>query len=216
LATPLDIVLVGAGRHGRNLVGMIEDHAGLRLTRVLDDAPAAPSVLGYPADRLADYAGPVWDAVLAIGGGDARRAIVTRPAAARLRWQRFFHPATHVSRHAEIGEGCTILPFSTVTACRLGAHVAVFPSCSIGSGAEIGDFTSLMPHVLVSSDARIGAGCTISAGARVLAGVSIGDRCVLAPNVVLNRDMPPDSLAVSRGSELRIVRRPGAGASPSA
>jgi acetyltransferase-like isoleucine patch superfamily enzyme len=205
MGASLDIVVVGAGRHGRNLIGMIEEHEGFRIRAVLDDAAGEPDVLGHPRLHLGAYAGPPWDAVLAIGSGAARRAIVARVP--RLRWHRFIHSATHLSRHAGLGEGCTILPFAAVSACQLGAHVAVFPSCVVGAGVVIGDYTSLMPHVLVASDARIGADCTICTGARVLAGVTIGDRCVVGPNAVIGRDLLPDSLAVARAAEIRVLRR---------
>lgn len=208
-ASPLTVVVVGAGRHGRNLIGLIEDHPGFRIDRVLDDAQAG-TLLGYPVDSLARHAGPVWDAVLAIGSGAARRGVVARQGAMRFRWQRFCHPMSHVSRHAEIGAGSTILSFATVGACRLGAHVAVLPSCVIGSGAQLGDFTSLMPQVMIGSDTTIGEGCTVSAGARVLAGLTIGDRCVIGPNAVVDRDMPADSIAAARGGGVRVQPRPRA------
>jgi sugar O-acyltransferase (sialic acid O-acetyltransferase NeuD family) len=205
MVTSLDIVVVGAGRHGRNLIGMIEEAGGYRIRAVLDDAVSDADVLGHRRLQLGSYAGPDWNAVLAIGSGSTRRAIVER--ARRFHWQRFVHPATHLSRHAELGEGCTVLPFASVSACRLGAHVAVLPSCVVGSGVEIGEFSSLMPHVLVGSDAHIGRDCMICAGARVLAGVSIGDRCVVGPNAVIGRDLLPDSLAVARSAEIRVLRR---------
>jgi acetyltransferase-like isoleucine patch superfamily enzyme len=87
-------------------------------------------------------------------------------------------------------------------AVTVGSHV-VFAACSMvlgEGGVEIGDFTHLGPHVVVTSQygdsrtpsmterptvktdpVRIGKGCWIGSGTVVMPGTSLGDRCIVAP-----------------------------------
>ena len=57
---------------------------------------------------------------------------------------------------------------------------------------------------IVTSPTRIGADVWIGEKATVLRGVDIGDGCVVASHCLVNRDLPPFSIAV--GTPARVVR----------
>lgn len=203
-AAARNVVLIGAGRHGHNLIGLLED-AGLSITVVLDDN-ASGAILGYPVASLADYDGPVWDAHIAIGNPDARRALVERLLPERFRWPAFVDGRAVVSRHAVLAAGVFVGPLSTLADVRLEPHVSVFTQCVLGSQVRVGAFTTIAPHVTVASDAYIGEACMLGMGSRIEAGVTIGDGCQIGPNALVRRDLPPGSLVVL-GSRARITRR---------
>jgi acetyltransferase-like isoleucine patch superfamily enzyme len=51
---------------------------------------------------------------------------------------------------------------------------------------------------------KIGNDCWIGAGAVFLDGVTVGDGCVIGANTLVNKDIPPYSVAV--GNPVRIIK----------
>lgn len=203
------VVFVGAGRNANNLIGIFES-AGAAIGHIVDDRPAG-SVLGRKVDAIDSIAGAGLDAFLTIADPDIARAVRARASLANCRWPRFVYPNAVVSQHAAIGEGSYIGPFSLVTNAEIGRHVHLFAHNSIGARAQIGDFSAILPHAMISSDVRIGAGCLIGSGALISAGVTIGDNCRVGPNVVVRRDMAPDSIALPARALVRSRVRFNAG-----
>jgi UDP-N-acetylglucosamine acyltransferase len=92
------------------------------------------------------------------------------------------HPTAIVSPGAEVGDGCTIGPYTVID-----EHVSIGPNCRIG------------PHVYVTGHTSIGEGTTIHTGAVVgdvpqdqhYAGevtyTEIGSRCIIREYVTIHR-----------------------------
>lgn len=201
------LIFVGGGRNAHNLISIMEG-AGIEIGDILDDRPGGP-ILGRPVRTIDSQEGRPADAFLTIADPDAARAVRQRPALCGCRWPSFVYPNCVGSTYAEIGEGSYVGPFTILTNTRLGRHVHLFAHNGVGARSEVGDFTVVMPGATISSDSRIGAGCLIGTGARVLAGVSIGDNCRVGANVVVRRDMPEGSIALSEPAV--ISPRRGAG-----
>jgi len=195
------LVFIGGGRNAHNLIGIMEG-AGIRVSRVLDDAPKAP-VLGREVERIDDLEGQAVDAFLTITDPGLAPAVRSRSALAGCRWPTFRHPISDISPYALIGPGCFVGPFAYVTDVVMGQHVHLFAHNVLGSEVEIGDFTAILPHATLASGARIGARCVIAMGARIHAGVTIGDDCRIAANAVVRHDVPAGSMVAPERSRVR-------------
>lgn len=57
-----------------------------------------------------------------------------------------------------------------------------------GKEAEVGENTTIMPHVYVGKNSVIGKNCTIMSGAYIADNVHIGDNTLIYPNVTVYRD----------------------------
>ncbi len=93
---------------------------------------------------------------------------------------------THVSipREAEIGAGfCMHHPQNIIfpSDIVIGCDVTIYQEVTIGRGPLPG-----FP--------RIGDRVVLYAGAKVLGGITIGDDCEIGANVVITRDVPPNSV----------------------
>ncbi|MCC9597111.1 MULTISPECIES: acetyltransferase [unclassified Rubrivivax] len=201
-AAPEGLLLVGGGRNARNLICVFET-AGVAVSGVVDDRPAGV-VLGHEVGLIDGVNGAAVDAFLTVADPVHAQAIRERPALSGCRWPRFIHPSAVVSSHAEMGEGCYVGPFAVVTDISLGRHVHLFAHNVLGSRVSVGDFSVILPHATVASDARIGRRCMVAMGARIHAGVTIGDDCRIGAGAIVRRDMPDGTIALpDRESRVR-------------
>ncbi|TDA65856.1 MAG: acyltransferase [Clostridia bacterium] len=80
---------------------------------------------------------------------------------------------------------------------------------SIGAGSIIGYNTTILCHEFLPREYRlgrvsIGQGVLVGANCTILPGVSIGDGAVVAAHSLVNRDIPPHTLA--GGVPARVIR----------
>jgi sugar O-acyltransferase (sialic acid O-acetyltransferase NeuD family) len=203
----MDVILVGAGRMGHNLLGLVED-AGWTIPYVLDDQPGDP-LLGRPVRDLASHVGPEWDALLSVGEPAMRQRIVDQSNPhGHFRWMTFRHPNAVISRYAELETGAFVGPFTATANAVLGRHAMILSFTQIGSHVRIGAFSLVASHCSINSEAEIGAGCLIGSGARIAAGVRIGEHSRITAGAVVRKDVPPGSLVTADG-RFRAVRQTG-------
>jgi acetyltransferase EpsM len=206
------LVIVGAGRHGREL------------EYYLHDIPDAPELLGFIDENKA--AGPFSDSfvlggfdivpellrayqavayITAAGDNAARRYLAGKADSAGLVPWSLRHPTAHVGSDCIIGAGTCLAPNTVATrAVELGAHCIANVGVTISHDCIISDYVNLNPGVTVCGDVEIGTACYIGAGATIIDKVSIGADSVVGAGAVVVDDLPPGVLAV--GVPARIVR----------
>lgn len=198
------IALVGAAGHASDLLGALEFANAQAATPQYD-------VVGlfvdpqYPVENPARFAGRTTVAgtvdelatsdadhyIAAVGYPRGRRAIVERldgvlPAATVI------HPTAELSTGVTVGEGSFVHGGVRISPlARIGRHVYVSQLGSVGHDTIVGDFTSLMPGVLISGDVTIGAGALVGSGAIVLEKLTIGEGAVVGAGAVVVKDVPP-------------------------
>ncbi len=205
-SSPEGVILVGGGRNARNLICVFET-AGVHVRGIVDDHPAG-HVLGHEVNLIESINGAPVDAFLTVANPNHASQIRARPVLQNCRWPRFIHPSSVVSSHATIGDGAYIGPFCVLTDVTLGRHVHLFTHNVLGARVEVDDFSVIMPHATLASDVRIGKRCMIAMGARIRPGVTIGNDCRVDANVVVRKDMPDGTIAISN-SLTRTRTRPG-------
>lgn len=108
----------------------------------------------------------------------------------------------------EVGENfyanvnCVILDGAKVT---LGDNVFVAPGCGFYTAGHPLDAERRNKGLEYARPITVGSNVWIGAQVIVLPGVTIGEGCVIGAGSVVNRDIPPYSLAV--GNPCRVVRR---------
>lgn len=206
-----EVVVVGAGGFGREVLDAIEAHNAasardaVHVLGVADDAPSAVnlerlSARGYvllgAIDEVLSDRSPV-GYILGIGDPGAKRTIASKLEGTGWYPVGVVHPAAIVSPTARIGAGsivCGGVQLSTNT--TLGRHVHLNPNATVGHDANLGDFVSLNPGAIVSGEVQVGEGVLVGAGAVVLQGISVGENAIVGASACVTRNVASSTTVV--------------------
>jgi sugar O-acyltransferase (sialic acid O-acetyltransferase NeuD family) len=204
---PRDIVIVGAGGFGREVLDVLRatdpHQETFRFEGFVSDDEPDPEILqridahwlGTVQDYLSKGGAP--DYVVGIGRPQTRRAVVDRLEAAGLRAVTLIHPSATFGRDVEFGDGTVVCAHVSITTnVRMGRHVHVNLNCTIGHDARIGDFVSINPLTAVSGEVTLDEGVMLGTGSAVLQGLHIGSDSVVGAGAVVVKDVPPDVTVV--------------------
>ena len=195
----MDIVIVGAGGHGKvvldaaraagvhRVVGFIDADPALAGTTV-GDAP----VLGPVAALARLRSRSVGGAVVAIGDNRVRRAYAAEVSAAGLDLVTVAHSAAVVSPSASVGRGVLVAAGAVVAAeATVGVGAVVNTSSVVEHECVIGDFAHVAPGAVLGGRVTVGAGALVGLGARVLPCLTVGDGATVGAGAVVIGDVLP-------------------------
>lgn len=216
----IKLIVLGAGRHAREVVEFLGSLSGIgapiNLLGCMDEvSPPGPwcgtRIIGG-FDRLgevADDAGGLVHYISAVGDNDLRRRFVeivqTSPSSAAFAPWSLIHPFTYVGKDVKIGAGTCLAPGVVVTThVEIGQHCIVNVKASLSHDCVVGDFTTINPGATICGNVRIGDGCVIGAGATVSDKVTIGAGTIVGAGAVVISDLPPSVTAV--GVPARVIK----------
>ena len=189
-----ELVVVGGGGFGRELLDVVEAHNAARADHqlavigIVDDAPSATNLnrlsargydhLGSIATVLASRSPSGY--VLGIGSPSVKRRLAEAFDSAGWAAVSVIHPSASLGSMGELADGsvvCGGVQLSTNT--KLGRHVHLNPGAIVGHDVELGDFVSVNPGAIISGEVTVEAGVLIGAGATILQGLSVGSGAVV-------------------------------------
>ena len=200
----INIVIIGAGDLGKEIVWLIEDINRVKPTYVIlgfldDDASKAGGefygyrVLGNSSDleRLADKM-PL-SAVIAIQDGKIRASII--------------HPTAVIASTSPLGIGSVVFPHVTVSVdSKIGEFELLYINSVICNDCLIGDYVSIMTGASVSERAEIGNECFLSAGSTIYPHKKLGARVEVGVEATASKDYEDDSSVSERGSGFSLFK----------
>lgn len=161
-----NIVIIGAGDLGKEIVWLIEDINKVKPTYLilgyLDDNINKNTysfngyrVLGgtYRLEEL--YKITPFSAVLAIRDGLARKRIIeAHPFFSN--WETIIHPTSVIAASTKIGDGCVFFPQVTVSVdSYLGRHGLFYINSTICNDCWVGDYVSIMANASISEHVQV-------------------------------------------------------------
>jgi len=194
-----EIVIMGAGELGKEIVWLIEDINRIKPTWVilgfLDDTKAVGELCsGYPIlgpmsslESLRDINS--FYAVIAVQNG-ADKTRIAKEHAEFNRWATIIHPTAAIAPESSVGCGSVVFPQVTVSVDTvIGKHVLLYIHSIICNDCRIEDCVSVMSGVSVAEHVTVGERSYISAGSNVYPHISIGKDCRIAVGATIDDDL---------------------------
>ncbi|QWZ08141.1 NeuD/PglB/VioB family sugar acetyltransferase [Nocardioides panacis] len=205
----MDLVLVGAGGHAREIAGILLDlrlgAAPLRLAGIAADwgyeeefwqAHFGCPLLGTVDDVLADL--PPGRFVVGIGSGPARAQVGARFV--DRGWTEnppLVHPSATVAAGSSLEPGTVVFPGARVSVnVQVGRQTHINVGATIGHDAVLGAGCSLNPNAVVSGNVTLGDRSTVGANATVLERRRIAADVTIGAGAVVSRDIESPGITV--------------------
>jgi UDP-N-acetylbacillosamine N-acetyltransferase len=211
----MDLVIIGAGGHGKVVLDIFQCNAKHRVVGFLDADPtlAGTQVNGLPVigpinqvSRLRQQ--KIKGAIVAIGDNRVRVSYAALLAEHGLELITAIHPAAVIAKSASIGQNVVIAAGAVVAAsAKVGDSVILNTSCVVDHECEVEAGAHICPGALLAGRVRVGAGAFIGLGAKMLPCLSIGKGAIVGAGAVVLQDVPDGSTAV--GVPARMLRHAG-------
>lgn len=181
-----NVVIVGAGGHGRAVAEALRQLKGLTIAGFLDDGEQRDvwewRVLGPTNRSLEAYRRLADSAIVAIGNNEHRRSLHLRLVEAGFRMVSVVHPRALVSPTAKVGEGCAVMAGAIVgTEAVLEEGVIVNSGATVDHHCRVEAFGHVGTNCAMAGGSVLGRGAWMQAGAALAYGVQVAAGDVLQP-----------------------------------
>jgi sugar O-acyltransferase (sialic acid O-acetyltransferase NeuD family) len=202
------VVIIGAGRHGRNVADIFR-WMHCPILGFLDDTRTPGSqVVGI--EVLGGFALARNGALLrragihvAIGNPIIRKELADAVTAGGGALRSATHPSAVISPYAKLGDGLFIAPYVRIASqSAIGSGCILDPYSTVGGDCTLGHYSMLAAHCSLIANSHIGAGTFLCTHAAVL-GVSIGAHSIIGAGSIVTRDLPDDIRAFGAPARVR-------------
>jgi sugar O-acyltransferase (sialic acid O-acetyltransferase NeuD family) len=188
-------VIVGGGGFGREVACWAVAAGSGRVVGFLDDeakdAARFPNGIPYLGTIASYTPREGQQLLLAIGGTDAKRALVASLRARGAKFASYLHPTAVVAMTASLGAGVVLCPYAVVSAnAVVGEFVTINIHSSVGHDVTLGAYATLSAHVDLTGGVTVGEGATLGSGASVLPGRRVGAGATVGAGAVVMRNVP--------------------------
>jgi len=214
-----DIVIIGAGGFGRevvqliedintdiktwNLLGFIDETVGKQET-FINDIPVLGNLEWFEkANKSNLYT------VCAIGNPKDKYNLISRASDYDINFANLIHPNAKVSKYTEFGIDCIICNNTFISVnTKIGNHISINPGCGIGHDTIIKDYSTIYWNVILSGNVCINEGCELGSKADVLPKMTVGKWSIIGAGAVVTCDIPDNCTAVGvPAKEIKITER---------
>lgn len=206
-----DLVILGAGGEGINLLGMIKDmnenYPDEKDYNVIgfldnDETKHTADVLGVevmgPTTMATEFSQDV-KFINTIAGATyfwEVPDIISETGIEENRFETIIHPDSHVGESAEIGSGVAVYPNSVIyEKTKIGNHVQI-KSAKVGSSNTIGDYTIVNGDVVTEGNLSVGESCWLGINSTIRS-VSIANRTLVGMGSVVVKDIEEEGTVIA-------------------
>jgi sugar O-acyltransferase (sialic acid O-acetyltransferase NeuD family) len=200
----MDVVILGAGGHGRVVLDIIQQAKKHKPVGFLDNNKALHGrrVDGLPVlgglERLPDLKEHgIAAAVIAIGDNGARRAMANIIEESGFQLVNAIHPSAQLASSVTVGKGVVIAAGALVCAhCQVGDYAILNTGCIVDHESMIGTATHVCPGVRLAGHVTVESGAFLGIGATVVQNVRVGFEAVVGAGSVVIQNVDPMTTVV--------------------
>ncbi len=186
------LIIIGAGGHGRVVADMAEKSGKYQKICFLDDAEMTKSGGHDVIGAVRTYHEHLKDAcfVVAIGNAELRQKIQLELEEKGAQIETIIHPSAIIGDRTRIGKGTVVMAGAVINPdTTIGKGVIINTCSSVDHDCEICDFAHVSVGAHVAGTAFVGAKTMIGAGATVSNNLRLCDECVIGAGAVVVRDI---------------------------
>jgi sugar O-acyltransferase (sialic acid O-acetyltransferase NeuD family) len=190
MSEPGEVVVIGAGGHGKVVVSTLQA-AGRSVAAVYDDDRErwGQELLGVPVTGIPSDGPRRGRRLGVIGVGDNRSR--QRLSGLPFEWLSVVHPQAWRHGSVKLGAGTVLFVGSVVQPdARLGRHCIVNTGALIDHDSTLGNFVHVAPGARLAGGVEVGDGALLGIGCSVLPGVRIGEWSVVGAGATVVAAVP--------------------------
>jgi UDP-perosamine 4-acetyltransferase len=213
----MDVVLIGAGGHGRVVLDILRAGGVHKPVGFLDADPqlTGQTIGGIPVLGQVNLlpklkAQKVKGAIVSIGDNVPRRRYFRKVIDQGFELVNAVHPGSQVSATAKLGRNVVIAAGAVVsTEARIADGVIVNTSAVIDHECEIGQGVHVCPSATLAGRVRVGDETFLGLGCNIIQCLKIGSRVIVGAGAVVIADVPDGATVV--GVPARLIKQDGEG-----
>jgi len=190
------LFIYGAGGLGREYASVLRNSNEWLVAGFIDDVlKPGKEIDGIPVVGNGKFLQDTTDAtyvILAFGDPGIKARIVQSLHNSAIEYPVIIHPTAILQdKHSiTIGKGTVICAGTVLTVgIKIGEHVLLNLSCTIGHDAVVGHYTSIMPGCNIAGNVVLGSGVLVGSGSNIRNMVRIGDGSTIGMGSVVISDI---------------------------
>lgn len=210
------IAILGAGGQARCVLDLLLARNAVEPTcevlGFIDDDPTAigRELDGYPLLGTLDWLDGISPDSLrllcGVGSPSSRMRMVAKASRKGFGFCSAIAPSAVLTPVFSMGRGVVVSALCHIAnRAKLGDHVMVLSSCTIGHDVVVEDFCTISPGVRVSGNVQLGVGTEIGVGAVIIPNVRVGEWSIIGAGAVVVEDVPANVTVV--GVPARVISR---------
>jgi UDP-perosamine 4-acetyltransferase len=207
----MDILIVGAGGHGKVVLDILRSAGTHRPIGFLDAEAAltGSTIHGLPVlgqiNQLPKFKGKSRGAIVAIGDNRARSSYAQLVREQGWELVNAVHPRATVSATAKIGCGVVVAAGAVVgTDAELDDCVIINTSAVVDHECHVAAAAHICPAAALAGRVRIGEMAFVGLGSRVIQCLTVGRQATVGAGAVVIADVPEYATVV--GVPARIIK----------
>lgn len=192
-----DLVIIGAGGFGREVVALVRDINKAKeewnFLGFIDDNETGQTIegdkiIGTTDDLLNMEEKPYIS--IAIASAKIREKISEEFKSKGFEFATLIHPSVEIGPHVEIGEGSIICKKNQFTTnIKVGNFCILNENCATGHDTIFKDFVSVMSFGLFGGKTVIGKGCYFGLRCTIINNLEITDNCIFGAGSVVVKNV---------------------------
>lgn len=209
----MDVLIVGAGGHGRVVLDILRAAGKHRVVGFLDADPALAGTKVHDVEVLGamnvlpKLRGKAKAAIVAVGDNLSRGQLAGKLRESGLELISAIHPSAVVSPTSKVGVNVVIAAGAIVSAdAHIRDSAILNTGCIVDHECVVGAAAHICPAAALAGRVNIGEYAFVGLGARVIQCLTIGARATIGAGAVIIRDVPDGATVVGVPGRVLAVR----------
>lgn len=163
IPTELNLLILGAGSHGRDVKEIADSLRVFQKISFLDDMVEGEDIIGTCKEAVR-FKNEYSCAFVAIGDNKKRKKLIEFLKSMNYVLPKLISPTAVISSNADIGDGTVIMAQANIGAAEIGSGCIIAPGCNISSDTVVSQYSRIDTAGVVPKGSKLPAGTWVESG----------------------------------------------------